>query len=164
MSCGSKVHLSSSCASPSSVVLGGVCVCRLADDQKGKCATAEKEGLGKMYQVMSCMGKKGAPFQCLFLRAFVPIFHGSPGKWVPPCSWEQGPVTCEGSKTWRQYVKGRKFDWVEREESRGACRSTANRAGEPWQDQVPDCSACEDAIAPPRDGVHARQSAQPCAV
>ena len=90
MSCGSKVHMSSSCVSPSSVVLGGVCVCRLADDQKGKSALAEKQGLGKMYQVMSCMGKKGAPFQCLFLRAFVPIFHGSPGKWAPHAAGNKG--------------------------------------------------------------------------
>ena len=61
-------------------------------------------------------------------------------------------------------MKGRKFDWVEMEERREASRSTENRAGEAWRDQVPDCSACEDATGPPRDGIHARQSAQPCGI
>ena len=43
------------------MALSGVCACRLADEQKGKSATAEKKGLGKMYQVMKCMQKKGKP-------------------------------------------------------------------------------------------------------
>ena len=46
-------------------------------------------------------------------------------------------------------MKGRKFDWVEMEERREASRSTENRAGEAWRDQVPDCAACEDATGPP---------------
>ena len=67
------------------MVLGGVCACRLADEQKGKNAIAEKKGLGKMYQVMKRMGKKAPPppLHCLFLLAFIPFFHGSPGEWAP---------------------------------------------------------------------------------
>ena len=61
MAAGSKLPLSSSCASPSPVALGGVCACRLADEQKGKNTIAEKKGLGKMCQVMKCMDKKRNP-------------------------------------------------------------------------------------------------------
>ena len=43
------------------MALSGVCACRLADEQTGKSAIAEKKGLGKMYQVMKCMHKKGKP-------------------------------------------------------------------------------------------------------
>ena len=80
------------------MALGGVCACRLADEQKGKSAIAEKKGPGKMYQATKCMGKKGPPFHCLDLLAFVPFFHGSPGEWAPPADVNKGPWHARGPK------------------------------------------------------------------
>ena len=75
------------------MVLGGACACRLADEQEVKNAIAEQKGAGEDVPGHEAHGQERAPFHCLFLLAFIPFFHGSPGEWAPPCSCEQGPLT-----------------------------------------------------------------------